>query len=219
MDEAVLSVQMELSLMETAVLRQDWTMLMKIIGSLSYTDTYFCQLNKCSTVMCIVYLVIAYCSPIHTVIHTPLYVYTGGKQVDWSTFCCCPVILKPSNRCQNSNDSFSWFWCVQSSHLALIDTLMMAYTVEMVSMERVMSCINRFSAAEPLVCDGYMQEPYDTEDAIITWINKVWINKTNIYHMLSLICGLYLTRNLLFVLLWHVPLCLHQATVGDRKLE
>lgn len=61
-----------------------------------------------------------------------------------------------------------------SSHLALIDTLMMAYTVEMVSMERVMSCINRFSAAEPLLCDVHMQElPYDTEDAIITWINKV----------------------------------------------
>lgn len=61
-----------------------------------------------------------------------------------------------------------------SSHLALIDTLMMAYTVEMVSMERVMSCINRFSAAEPLLCDEHMQElPYDTEDAIITWINKV----------------------------------------------
>ncbi|KAK7945706.1 hypothetical protein WMY93_001434 [Mugilogobius chulae] len=61
-----------------------------------------------------------------------------------------------------------------SSHLALIDTLMMAYTVEMVSVERVMSCINRFCAAEPLLCDELMQElPYDTEDAIITWINKV----------------------------------------------
>lgn len=61
-----------------------------------------------------------------------------------------------------------------SSHLALIDTLMMAYTVEMVSVERVMSCINRFSAAEPLLCDEHMHElPYDTEDAIITWINKV----------------------------------------------
>lgn len=61
-----------------------------------------------------------------------------------------------------------------SSHLALIDTLMMAYTVEMVSVERVMSCINRFSAAEPFHYDGHMQElPYDTEDAIITWINKV----------------------------------------------
>ncbi|KAM9844722.1 calmodulin-regulated spectrin-associated protein 2 [Aulostomus maculatus] len=61
-----------------------------------------------------------------------------------------------------------------SSHLALIDTLMMAYTVEMVSVERVMSCINRFSSAEPSHSDRHMQElPYDTEDAIATWINKV----------------------------------------------
>nr|XP_043881089.1 calmodulin-regulated spectrin-associated protein 2 isoform X1 [Solea senegalensis] len=61
-----------------------------------------------------------------------------------------------------------------SSHLALIDTLMMAYTVEMVSVERVMSCINRFSSAEPSHSDGHIPElPYDTEDAITTWINKV----------------------------------------------
>ncbi|KAM7400762.1 hypothetical protein PAMA_005109 [Pampus argenteus] len=61
-----------------------------------------------------------------------------------------------------------------SSHLALIDTLMMAYTVEMVSVERVMSCINRYSSAEPSHSDGHIQElPYDTEDAITTWINKV----------------------------------------------
>ncbi|XP_044074328.1 calmodulin-regulated spectrin-associated protein 2 isoform X4 [Siniperca chuatsi] len=61
-----------------------------------------------------------------------------------------------------------------SSHLALIDTLMMAYTVEMVSVERVMSCINRYSSAEPSHSDRYTQElPYDTEDAITTWINKV----------------------------------------------
>ncbi|XP_074544295.1 calmodulin-regulated spectrin-associated protein 2 isoform X2 [Halichoeres trimaculatus] len=61
-----------------------------------------------------------------------------------------------------------------SSHLALIDTLMMAYTVEMVSVERMMSCINRYSSAEPSRSDGHVQElPYDTEDAITTWINKV----------------------------------------------
>ncbi|KAF3858367.1 hypothetical protein F7725_011568 [Dissostichus mawsoni] len=60
-----------------------------------------------------------------------------------------------------------------SSHLALIDTLMMAYTVEMVSVERVMSCINRYSSADPSHGDGNIQElPYDTEDAIATWINK-----------------------------------------------
>ncbi|XP_034559671.1 calmodulin-regulated spectrin-associated protein 2 [Notolabrus celidotus] len=61
-----------------------------------------------------------------------------------------------------------------SSHLALIDTLMMAYTVEMVSVERMMSCINRYSSVEPSQSDGHVQElPYDTEDAITTWINKV----------------------------------------------
>uniref|UniRef100_A0A8C7WQ87 Calmodulin regulated spectrin-associated protein family, member 2b n=1 Tax=Oryzias sinensis TaxID=183150 RepID=A0A8C7WQ87_9TELE len=61
-----------------------------------------------------------------------------------------------------------------SSHLALIDTLMMAYAVEMVSAERVMSCINRFSSPEPLHSEALFQElPYDTEDAIVTWINKV----------------------------------------------
>ncbi|CAJ1072106.1 calmodulin-regulated spectrin-associated protein 2-like isoform X1 [Xyrichtys novacula] len=61
-----------------------------------------------------------------------------------------------------------------SSHLALIDTLMMAYTVEMVSVERVMSCINRYSSADPSHSERHVQElPYDTEDAITTWINKV----------------------------------------------
>ncbi|XP_034039981.1 calmodulin-regulated spectrin-associated protein 2 isoform X2 [Thalassophryne amazonica] len=61
-----------------------------------------------------------------------------------------------------------------SSHLALIDTLMMAYTVEMVSVERVMSCINRYSSADPSNSDRHIQQlPYDTEDAITTWINKV----------------------------------------------
>ncbi|XP_037538210.1 calmodulin-regulated spectrin-associated protein 2 [Nematolebias whitei] len=61
-----------------------------------------------------------------------------------------------------------------SSHLALIDTLMMAYTVEMVSVERVMSCIHRYSPADPVHSDGLVQGlPYDSEDAITTWINKI----------------------------------------------
>ncbi|CAG07705.1 unnamed protein product, partial [Tetraodon nigroviridis] len=61
-----------------------------------------------------------------------------------------------------------------SSHLALIDTLMMAYTVELMSVERVMSCISRYTSAEPSRSEDHFQElPYDTEDAIVTWINKV----------------------------------------------
>lgn len=66
-------------------------------------------------------------------------------------------------------------WLFQSSHLAMIDTLMMAYTVEMVSVERVLTCIQKFTPFIPE--DDF---PYDSEEAIITWINKVrvrlWYN-------------------------------------------
>ncbi|XP_051943137.1 calmodulin-regulated spectrin-associated protein 2 isoform X2 [Hippocampus zosterae] len=63
---------------------------------------------------------------------------------------------------------------LMTSHLALIDTLMMAYTVEMMSVERVMSCVNRHCSAEPShVDEQVLEQPYDTEDAITTWLNKV----------------------------------------------
>ncbi|XP_074523770.1 calmodulin-regulated spectrin-associated protein 2a isoform X1 [Halichoeres trimaculatus] len=55
-----------------------------------------------------------------------------------------------------------------SAHLAMIDTLMMAYTVETVSVEKVMSCMHQYSSSDPEV-----ETPYDTEDAVTTWINKV----------------------------------------------
>ncbi|XP_032381616.1 calmodulin-regulated spectrin-associated protein 2a isoform X2 [Etheostoma spectabile] len=55
-----------------------------------------------------------------------------------------------------------------SAHLAMIDTLMMAYTVETVSVEKVMACIRQYSSYDPEV-----ETPYDTEDAVTTWINKV----------------------------------------------
>ncbi|XP_071374988.1 calmodulin-regulated spectrin-associated protein 2a [Centroberyx affinis] len=55
-----------------------------------------------------------------------------------------------------------------SAHLAMIDTLMMAYTVETVSVEKVMACIRQYSPHDPEV-----ETPYDTEDAVTTWINKV----------------------------------------------
>uniref|UniRef100_A0A671LVH9 Calmodulin-regulated spectrin-associated protein 2-like n=1 Tax=Sinocyclocheilus anshuiensis TaxID=1608454 RepID=A0A671LVH9_9TELE len=55
-----------------------------------------------------------------------------------------------------------------SSHLAMIDTLMMSYTVEMVSVERVLTCIQKFTPFLPEV-----DFPYDAEEAITTWISKV----------------------------------------------
>ncbi|XP_035270773.1 calmodulin-regulated spectrin-associated protein 2a isoform X2 [Anguilla anguilla] len=55
-----------------------------------------------------------------------------------------------------------------SAHLAMIDTLMMAYTVETVSVDRVVSCIQQYPSFDP---DGDV--PYDTEDAVTSWMNKV----------------------------------------------
>uniref|UniRef100_A0A674PMP2 Calmodulin regulated spectrin-associated protein family, member 2a n=1 Tax=Takifugu rubripes TaxID=31033 RepID=A0A674PMP2_TAKRU len=55
-----------------------------------------------------------------------------------------------------------------SAHLAMIDTLMMAYTVETASAEKVMACIRQYS------CGSTEEEtPYDTEDVVTTWINTV----------------------------------------------
>nr|XP_060613329.1 calmodulin-regulated spectrin-associated protein 1 isoform X4 [Anolis sagrei ordinatus] len=55
-----------------------------------------------------------------------------------------------------------------SPHMGMIDALMMAYTVEMISIEKVVAsvkCFSTFSASKDL--------PYDLEDAMIFWINKV----------------------------------------------
>ncbi|XP_069794041.1 calmodulin-regulated spectrin-associated protein 2a isoform X2 [Narcine bancroftii] len=55
-----------------------------------------------------------------------------------------------------------------TAHLAMIDTLMMAYTVEMISIEKVVSCVQQFTNFFPAA-----ELPYDIEDAIVCWINKV----------------------------------------------
>ncbi|KAM6902080.1 calmodulin-regulated spectrin-associated protein 1a [Xenentodon cancila] len=55
-----------------------------------------------------------------------------------------------------------------SAHIHLIDALMMAYTVEMISIEKVVTSVKRFanfSASKEL--------PYDLEEAMVFWINKV----------------------------------------------
>ncbi|XP_036296067.1 calmodulin-regulated spectrin-associated protein 2 isoform X1 [Pipistrellus kuhlii] len=55
-----------------------------------------------------------------------------------------------------------------SAHLAMMDTLMMAYTAEMVSVERVIACTQRYAP--------FLQAtdlPYDIEDAVMYWMNKV----------------------------------------------
>ncbi|XP_048368592.1 calmodulin-regulated spectrin-associated protein 1 isoform X2 [Sphaerodactylus townsendi] len=55
-----------------------------------------------------------------------------------------------------------------SPHMAMVDALMMAYTVEMISIEKVVASVKRFSTFS-----ASKELPYDLEDAMIFWINKV----------------------------------------------
>ena len=52
----------------------------------------------------------------------------------------------------------------------MIDALMMAYTVEMISIEKVVACVKRFSTFS-----ASKELPFDLEDAMVFWINKVCV--------------------------------------------
>ncbi|XP_061436067.1 calmodulin-regulated spectrin-associated protein 1-B-like [Lethenteron reissneri] len=54
------------------------------------------------------------------------------------------------------------------AHLALMDALMMAVAVEMMSVERVVAAVQRFSTFS-----ASQELPYGLEDAMLFWINKV----------------------------------------------
>lgn len=64
----------------------------------------------------------------------------------------------------NTNTQTLFF---QSAHIHLIDALMTAYMLEMISVEKVVSSVKRFSnlSAKEL--------PFDLEEAMLFWINKV----------------------------------------------
>ncbi|XP_028312958.1 calmodulin-regulated spectrin-associated protein 1-B isoform X3 [Gouania willdenowi] len=55
-----------------------------------------------------------------------------------------------------------------SAHIPMIDALMMAYTVEMISIEKVVASVKRFSTFS-----ASKELPFDMEDAMVFWINKV----------------------------------------------
>ncbi|XP_019497505.1 PREDICTED: calmodulin-regulated spectrin-associated protein 1 [Hipposideros armiger] len=54
------------------------------------------------------------------------------------------------------------------AHMAMVDALMMAYTVGMISIEKVVASVKRFSTFS-----ASKELPYDLEDAMVFWINKV----------------------------------------------
>ncbi|KAI9517377.1 hypothetical protein NQZ68_004594, partial [Dissostichus eleginoides] len=110
----------------------------------------------------------------------PVLIFTG---VTASMFCSMPAATPRQHSMDGFNTEVPFtqdFQCRRisglgqhrlvaaiSAHMAMIDTLMMAYTVEMVSVEKVMACICQYSYRDPEV-----ETPYDTEDAVNTWINK-----------------------------------------------
>ncbi|TSM85956.1 Calmodulin-regulated spectrin-associated protein 1-B [Bagarius yarrelli] len=63
-----------------------------------------------------------------------------------------------------------------SSHMPMIDALMMAYTVEMISIEKVVTCVKRFSTFS-----ASKELPFDLQDAMIFWINKVNLKMREIF--------------------------------------
>lgn len=67
-----------------------------------------------------------------------------------------------------SRPPFLFFSLLQSAHMPMIDALMMAYTVEMISIEKVVASVKRFSTFS-----ASKELPFDLEDAMVFWINKV----------------------------------------------
>ena len=55
-----------------------------------------------------------------------------------------------------------------SGYMAMVDALMMGYTVEMISIEKVVASAKHFSTFHTS-----KELPYDLEDAMVFWINKV----------------------------------------------
>lgn len=55
-----------------------------------------------------------------------------------------------------------------SAHMPMIDALMMVYTVEMISIEKIVASVKRFSTFS-----ASKELPFDLEDAMVFWINKV----------------------------------------------
>lgn len=78
--------------------------------------------------------------------------YAAFNTVVWHLFLCCVA---------------------QSSHIPMVDALMMAYTVEMISIEKVVTCVKRFSTFS-----ASKELPFDLEDAMVFWINKVRVFRT-----------------------------------------
>ncbi|XP_030623227.1 calmodulin-regulated spectrin-associated protein 1a [Chanos chanos] len=78
------------------------------------------------------------------------------------------IYVHESDNTPVSHDDLSSTPIKMSSHIPLIDGLMLAYSVKLMSIEKVVASVKRFSAFS-----ASKELPFDTEDAMVFWINKV----------------------------------------------
>ncbi|KAE8582324.1 hypothetical protein XENTR_v10020081 [Xenopus tropicalis] len=78
------------------------------------------------------------------------------------------IYVMESDEAPVSDSDLSCSPIKMSAHMSMIDALMMAYTVEMISIEKVVASVKRFSTFS-----ASKELPYDLEDAMVFWINKV----------------------------------------------
>ena len=57
---------------------------------------------------------------------------------------------------------------LQAAHVALIDTLMTAYTTQVVSIQHVVQTVKNYGSF-----NASRELPFDLEDALLLWVNKV----------------------------------------------
>ncbi|XP_026118292.1 calmodulin-regulated spectrin-associated protein 1a isoform X2 [Carassius auratus] len=92
----------------------------------------------------------------------------GSHQAVLQTLARRGISVREADDTPVSHDDLSSTPIKMSSHIPLIDALMMAYTVEMMAVERVVASVKRFSS----FCAS-KELPFDMEDAMLFWINKV----------------------------------------------
>ncbi|XP_063791927.1 calmodulin-regulated spectrin-associated protein 1 isoform X2 [Pseudophryne corroboree] len=78
------------------------------------------------------------------------------------------IYVMESDEAPVSDADLSFAPIKMSAHMSMIDALMMVYTVEMISIEKVVASVKRFSTFS-----ASKELPYDLEDAMVFWINKV----------------------------------------------
>lgn len=84
--------------------------------------------------------------------------------------------------------TFVFSLCFQSSHIHLIDALMMAYTLEMISIQKVVSSVKRFANFS-----DSKELPFDLEEAMVFWINKVGLVNVHFHQCFCFITSPYLS--------------------------